>query len=87
MPDLLETENCPLNYYCAKSWDELIETKNPAIKFCKQCNHEVYFCETMEDFNKRALAGQCVAYLVYKDTGLGKVAVDNPIGLPKRPPK
>ena len=84
MPDLLEIENCPLDYVCAKTWDDLAETNEQNVRFCTQCNHEVYFCETMEEFDKRAAAGECVAYLCYRDDGRLPAYIDNPVGLPKR---
>lgn len=84
MPDLLETENCPLEYVCSKTWDELTETNEPNIRFCDHCKHKVYFCETMNEFDQRASTGQCVAYLVYRDDGTGKKIIDNPLGLPKK---
>jgi hypothetical protein len=84
MVDLLEAYNCPLDYVCAKTWLELTPTSVAKVRFCSQCKHEVYFCETMEEFEKRADAGQCVAYLCYKDEGACSSFVDNPVGLPKR---
>lgn len=80
--DLFSVERCPLDYYCAKTWDELQKTENPNVAFCNDCSSEVYLCQTVEEFDVKAEEGGCVAYLVVK-AGT-ELVIDNPVGLPKR---
>lgn len=82
--DLFSVERCPLDYYCAKTWDELEKTENPNVAFCAECSSEVYLCQTVEEFDIKAQEGGCVAYLVVK-AGT-ELVIDNPVGLPKRKP-
>jgi DNA-directed RNA polymerase subunit RPC12/RpoP len=81
--DILSVERCPLDYYCAKTWDELEPTDKANVHFCKDCSSEVFFCETVEEFDLKAQQGMCVAYRVV-DAGT-QVVLEKPVGLPKRP--
>ena len=80
--DILSVERCPLDYYCAKTWDELERTDKTNVHFCKECSSEVYFCSTMEEFDIKAQEGVCVAYCVV-EAGT-QVVIEKPLGLPKR---
>ena len=80
--DLFSVERCPLDYYCAKTWDELDKTDNNDISYCKECSSEVYMCKTVEDFDIKAKEGRCVAYLVI--AAGTETVIDAPLGLPKR---
>lgn len=82
LSDLFSVERCPLDYYCAKTWDDLEKTEKPNVAFCKDCSSKVYLCQTVEEFDAKSEEGGCVAYLVVaKGTQL---VIDNPVGLPKR---
>lgn len=50
-----------LNFSCPIQWDSLSITAFKNIKYCEQCNENVYFCETPEVFTEKASLGQCVA--------------------------
>lgn len=80
--DLFSVERCPLDYSCAKTWDELNKTDNPNVAFCTECSSEVYLCNTVEEFDVKALEGGCVAYRVYEKGT--EFVIDDPVGLPKR---
>lgn len=80
--DLFSVERCPLDYYCAKTWDELDKTEKPNVAFCKECSSEVYLCQTVEEFDIKAKEGECVAYLVV--AAGTELVVDNPVGIPKK---
>lgn len=80
--DILSVDRCPLEYSCAKTWDELEATDKPNIHFCKECSSEVYFCKTVEEFDLKAEQGMCVAYCVV-EAGT-EIVIDRPVGIPKR---
>jgi hypothetical protein len=81
--DLFSVERCPLDYYCAKTWDELDRTENPNVAFCKECSSDVYMCDTVEEFDVKAAEGVCVAYRILEAGS--ELIIDSPLGLPKRP--
>ncbi len=37
MPDIYDIAGCELSYHCAQDWNALIETNDPEIRFCKEC--------------------------------------------------
>jgi len=87
MPDLFALENCPLDFYCSKTWDELIDTENVNTKFCLDCKKEVKFCETTEDFENYSKQGICVAFrfMTHAETEeLKNQKWELTLGLPKR---
>jgi hypothetical protein len=63
--------------------DELESTDKTNVHFCKECSSEVYFCETVEEFDLKSEQGMCVAYCVV-EAGT-QVVIEKPVGLPKRP--
>jgi len=66
--------NCTFAYKCEMKWDELDETEEDEIKFCKGCQKEVYLCETDEDLTKAIKRNRCVA-IFYPSR------VEGPLGL------
>ena len=50
-----------LEFECAKNWDELPESAE-SHRFCGQCEQNVYWVDSIEDLNKHAEAGNCIAY-------------------------
>ncbi len=84
MADIFEIENCPLDYYCSKTWDELVDTKDKNIKFCKECSKDVKYCETIEEFDEMAKIGHCVAYRVYQHGENDGKIWEVTLGLPLR---
>lgn len=80
--DLFSVERCPLDYYCAKTWEELQKTDKPNVAFCTECSSEVYLCNTVKEFDIKAQEGGCVAYRVYEKGT--EFVIENPVGLPKR---
>ena len=50
-------------YACPLYWGGLQPTDDPAVRHCDQCNENVYFTDTADEFIERASRGQCVAVL------------------------
>lgn len=65
MPDIFDVSGCSLRFYCAQDWNTLVSTIDPNIKFCKECGHNVKYCETFEEFDEMAQAGHCVAFRTF----------------------
>jgi hypothetical protein len=70
---------------CPKVWDELKETGTETIRFCMQCEKQVYYCDNAEDTLKHAQAGHCIARACPDDHSqqpmmLGMPAPQQPLG-------
>jgi hypothetical protein len=63
MQDIFSIKNCPIDFYCSKIWDELVDTEKAGIKFCHDFKKEVTFCSTMKEFEESSKPGLCVALL------------------------
>jgi hypothetical protein len=48
-------------YACPKRWETLAPTEAESVRFCQQCNENVYYCRTTEEASTRVLEGQCIA--------------------------
>jgi len=88
MPDLYDIRGCSLlDYYCAQDWNSLVPTNDPGLKFCTECQKNVKFCKTYEEFEEMAEIGHCVAFLSFTHEEIEemkKQPVTMPMGLPKR---
>ncbi len=87
MPDIFSIENCPMDFYCSKTWDELVDTEKIGIKFCHDCKKEVTFCNTMKEFEESSKLGICVAYLAFSHAETEEwrnQKWDVTLGLPRR---
>jgi len=54
--------SCTFEFQCTKQWDALKETSDKSVRFCDQCDHNVYFCTTDEQILKAGSEGKCIAY-------------------------
>ena len=56
-------ENCEykVKYKCPLEWKNLKETKDSKIRFCDECNKNVYRCKTKKDINKHIELNHCIA--------------------------
>ncbi len=54
--------SCTFEFQCPKQWDALKETSDKSVRFCDQCDHNVYFCTTDEQILKAGSEGKCIAY-------------------------
>ena len=48
---------------CYQTWDKLTITNNESIRFCQDCNKNVYLAQTEAEVIKRAKLGQCIALI------------------------
>jgi hypothetical protein len=63
----MNIKNCKIKYRCPKTWDNLTETKEPAIKYCKVCDKGVHYCSNKSDLEHATKQGWCVAMNVTDD--------------------
>ena len=58
-----EIFGCELKFSCPMEWGELDRTNNDSVKFCQECEKNVYRVRTREETIIQAKQGQCVAYI------------------------
>lgn len=58
-------DNCQFLFECAASWSELKKTEDAAIRFCDQCQKNVYLCHTYDQLAQAISFNRCVA--IYKN--------------------
>lgn len=54
--------NCVFEYECPKNWFELEATSKAAIKYCTECNKDVYLCINQEELDYAISQKFCIAY-------------------------
>tara|TARA_Y100000996_G_C22067554_1_gene455963 strand:+ start:157 stop:420 length:264 start_codon:yes stop_codon:yes gene_type:complete len=56
-------ENCEytFEYKCPLEWKNLRKTKDSKVRFCGECDKNVYRCKTDEDIDKHIELNHCVA--------------------------
>jgi uncharacterized protein (TIGR02996 family) len=58
--ELLERYRRRFNLVCDKRWDELTVTEERNVRFCVNCEKEVYYCDTITEARTRAQNEECV---------------------------
>ncbi len=58
--------NCQFAFKCKVSWDELAHTHATEIRFCRDCQREVYFCYDDDELAEAIRLNRCVA--IQQDT-------------------
>ena len=56
--------NCKFAFRYDRRWADLISTRDPDIKFCDECQQEVYFCYTDADLAEAIVRNRCIAIQV-----------------------
>lgn len=58
-------ERCHLSiqfkFQCPNRWESLKQTDDASVRFCGQCERNVFFCETIVEAKDHASRGNCVA--------------------------
>jgi hypothetical protein len=56
--------NCDVTFQtrCPKQWAELAATDQNTIRYCNECDQNVYFCHSVEELKRRTANQQCVAF-------------------------
>lgn len=59
--DIVNIRNCSLGYECRQEWRQLLETDDQCIKYCKECEKNVYFIQTDHQLMEAIRGNRCVA--------------------------
>jgi uncharacterized protein (TIGR02996 family) len=58
----LPIEKCSFAFECPKRWENLQAVADvPNLRFCSECQQNVYHCHTIEEARDHAWQGHCVA--------------------------
>lgn len=57
--------NCELRKRCPQSWDSLIATEDPTIRYCTVCKKAILYCRNSEELHVAIVQNYCVAVEVY----------------------
>lgn len=57
----INIRNCVFGFKCTNKWESLNSTTIEDIKFCEDCQKEVYFIEDLVSLEKAIALNRCVA--------------------------
>ena len=63
----VDIRNCTLGFKCIQKWESLIKRKEKNIKYCLECEREVYLIETNTELMHAIKFNHCVAIKVRYD--------------------
>ena len=63
----IDIRNCSFGFECHQSWENLLKRKEKNIKYCHECEREVYLIETNAQLIDAIKFNHCVAIKVRHD--------------------
>jgi hypothetical protein len=57
----LRNIECTFEFKCDKQWDDLETQIASNIKFCNQCQKNVYLCKSQEELDNARSLGRCIS--------------------------
>lgn len=55
------TIECEFSFKCPKIWNQLAKAGQKNVRFCHECQREVYLVDTEKEKRKHAAQGHCIA--------------------------
>ncbi|MCR9105765.1 MAG: hypothetical protein NXI15_10770 [Gammaproteobacteria bacterium] len=56
------TRNCPWGYSCKKTWESLQSTREEGVRFCGDCQKEVFWVGSQEELAAKVMLNRCVCF-------------------------
>jgi len=81
----IDIRNCTFGFKCNQKWEGLFKRKEKNIKYCHECEKEVYLIETNEDLAHAIKFNYCVAIKVRFDEMPKKNRPDISVGMINSP--
>ena len=72
---------------CPQRWEALAPTDELGVRFCGQCEQQVYFCESDEETIAHAHAGHCIARELPDASELPRAYIGQPAVRPPATPE
>ena len=63
----IDIRNCSFGFECHQRWEDLLKRKEKNIKYCHECEKEVYLIETNAELMDAIKFNHCVAIKVRHD--------------------
>ena len=63
----IDIRNCSFGFKCTQKWEDLLKRKEKNIKYCHECEKEVYLIETNTELMHAIKFNHCVAIKVRYD--------------------
>lgn len=63
----IDIRNCSFGFECRQRWEDLLKRKEKNIKYCHECEKEVYLIETNAELMNAIKFNHCVAIKVRHD--------------------
>jgi len=63
----IDIRNCSFGFKCTQKWEDLLKRKEKYIKYCHECEKEVYLIETNVELAHAIKFNHCVAIKVRHD--------------------
>jgi hypothetical protein len=63
----VDIRNCSFGFKCTQKWEDLLKRKEKNIKYCHECEKEVYLIETNVELAHAIKFNHCVAIKVRHD--------------------
>ena len=57
----MSLQNCRFKFRCNQSWNLLLRTEDPDLRYCTECERGVHFCTTDAQLAEAVRLGRCVA--------------------------
>ena len=79
MSGKLTIRNCKFSYRCSAKWDDLQATDDDDVRFCNDCQKEVFFCDSDDILVAFVKLNRCIAIVKPKSNErlLGDVLIQN----------
>lgn len=74
--------NCTFAFRCDQQWQKLKNTQNSDVRFCGECQREVFFCHTDKELAEAITLNRCVAINVGDEERSQPIVT---MGLPELP--
>lgn len=55
-------ENCTLKFECDQTWNSLVETSDPKVRYCYDCDRGVHYCYNQDELDDAIDKNWCVAF-------------------------
>jgi hypothetical protein len=59
---ILVIRNCIWGYKCQAFWSDLSKTDDESIRFCGECEKEVFYCNSPEELQEAIALNKCVNF-------------------------
>lgn len=73
--------NCSWGYSCDKKWNDMINTDTNGVKFCGDCQREVFSTENVNELAKNIALNRCVYFsndLIESSSGKNSWVIGKP---------